>query len=215
MNTYNYLFFDLDGTLTDPKEGITRSVAYALQSFGIETENLDTLCPFIGPPLYDSFREFYGFTHEEARQAIQKYHERFADKGLFENKLYAGIPEYLATACQAGKTLMVATSKPDIFAEQILEYFDLKKYFNFVGGSSLDGSRPAKKDVIQHVIDTNQITDLSSILMIGDRKHDIIGAKQTGIDSAGVLYGYGDCTELEQAGADYIITNIADLQQFL
>lgn len=215
MKTYKYLFFDLDGTIIDPKEGITRSVEYALQSFGIEVENRNTLCSFIGPPLYDSFREYYGFSDEDARKAILKYHERFVEKGIHENILYEGIPELLDAARKAGKRLMVATSKPGIFAEQIIQNFNLHSYFDFIGGSDLDGSRPTKGAVIQYVLDQNQIHDLSSVLMIGDRKHDIIGARQTGIDSAGVLYGYGDYKELEEAGASYIIDNIAGLYPFI
>lgn len=212
---YRYLFFDLDGTLTDPMQGITRSVEYALNHFNIQVDNLRDLCPFIGPPLRESFKEFYHFTDEQANEASLKYRERFADTGIYENEIYVGIPELLRRAKQQGYQLMLATSKPDVFAVRILDYFHLTDYFTFVGGSGLNGSRATKADVIAHVLHENAITDLSRVVMIGDRKHDIIGAKTMGIDSIGVLYGYGDRVELETAGADYIVEDLTQLEKLL
>ncbi|WP_346934375.1 HAD family hydrolase [Clostridium sp.] len=210
-----YILFDLDGTIIDPKIGITTSVAYALNKFGIEVENLDNLCKFIGPPLKDSFMDFYNFTEEDAEKAILYYRERFESKGLYENFVYENFEELLISLKNQNKILLVATSKPTIFAEKILENFDLRKYFDFVGGSNLDGTRSNKVDVILHVLNENSITDLSSAIMIGDRMHDIVGAKKAGIESVGVLYGYGDYDEHSASGADYIVKDIEELSILL
>lgn len=215
MLNYRYILLDLDGTITDPAEGITKSVEYALNHFGIGVEDRKALYPFIGPPLYDSFREFYNFTDGQAKEAIVKYRERFAETGIYENKLYEGINDFLEAANLQGKSLMLATSKPTIFAKRILDYFNLSKYFSFVAGSGLDGSFYTKGDVIRHVLETNKLNNPSAIVMVGDRKHDIIGAKENNIDSIGVLYGYGDRKELEKAGANYIVNDIAGLRNKL
>lgn len=215
MKQYKYLLFDLDGTITDSETGITRCVAYALNYFGIQVNDLRELSPFIGPPLLDSFKDFYNFTDEQATVAIAKYRERYADKGILENELYPGIEELLADAQKNGKTVILATSKPEIFAKRILDHFGLSDYFSFVAGSGLDGSLHTKTDVINYILQSNQITNLESVVMIGDRKHDIIGAKNVGIDSIGVLYGFGDYKELSDAGADHIAENIPALRKLL
>ncbi|MCD7972647.1 MAG: HAD-IA family hydrolase [Candidatus Azobacteroides sp.] len=206
-----YLFLDLDGTVIDPVVGITTCVAYALNYFGIQVNDLNELSPFIGPPLADSFMDYYNFSKEEAEIAVRKYHERFSEKGVYENKLYEGISAFLKAANNKGYKLFLATSKPTVFAEQIINYYQLSGEFVFIGGSGMDGSRKTKADVIRHVLEKNAISDLSEVVMIGDRKHDILGAKETGIDSIGVLYGYGDLEELEKAGADYIVDSIGEL----
>ncbi|MBC8620547.1 HAD family hydrolase [Parabacteroides faecis] len=215
MKQYKYLLFDLDGTITDSETGITRCVAYALNYFGIQVNDLRELSPFIGPPLLDSFKDFYNFTDEQATVAVAKYRERYADKGILENELYPGIEELLADAQKNGKTVILATSKPEIFAKRILDHFGLSDYFSFVAGSGLDGSLHTKTDVINYILQSNQITNLESVVMIGDRKHDIIGAKNVGIDSIGVLYGFGDYKELSDAGADHIAENIPALRKLL
>ena len=215
MKQYKYLLFDLDGTITDSETGITRCVAYALNYFGIQVNDLRELSPFIGPPLLDSFKDFYNFTDEQATVAVAKYRERYADKGILENELYPGIEELLADAQKNGKTVILATSKPEIFAKRILDHFGLSDYFSFVAGSGLDGSLHTKTDVINYILQSNQITNLESVVMIGDRKHDIIGAKNVGIDSIGVLYGFGDYKELSEAGADHIAENIPALRKLL
>ena len=212
---YRHLLFDLDGTLTDPMEGITRSVQHALRHFGIEVNDLRELCPFIGPPFADSYREFYGFNDEQIREAVTVSREYFAEKGIFENRLYDGMNELLGELVTAGHTLYVATSKPRVFAEKILDHFGIARYFTYVGGTGLDGSLPTKADVIAHVLSENNIIDRKSALMIGDRKYDILGAKTVGIDSVGVLYGYGDRAELEAARADYIAATISGLRNLL
>lgn len=211
---YKYVLFDLDGTVTDPKVGITESVAYALKSYGIHVENLDSLCKFIGPPLTESFEVFYGFSKEDAIEAVEKYREYFSVTGIFENKVYEGMEELLSSLKKQGKKILLATSKPEVFAKQILEHFHLASYFDFVGGSELDGTRTIKAEVIQYVLKQNNINNLEEAIMIGDRKHDIIGAKETGISSIGVLYGYGSKDELVDAGADYVMENVTELKHF-
>lgn len=215
MKQYKYLLFDLDGTIINSVTGITRCVEYALNHFGIQVNDLRELQPFIGPPLLDSFKEFYHFTDGQAITAVAKYRERYANKGIMENQLYNGITEFLAEAKQEGKILMLATSKPEIFAKRILDYFQLTSYFSFIAGSGLDGSHHTKTDVINYVLQSNNITDLNSVVMIGDRKHDIIGANEVGIDSTGVLYGFGDYKELSEAEADYIVEDIPALRKLL
>jgi len=215
LKSKEYLFFDLDGTISDPMVGITKSVEYALNHFGIHVNDLRDLCPFIGPPLKDSFRDFYHLSDEQIEVAEEKYRERFAGIGLYENILYEGMPELLQGAREKGYKLFIATSKPTIFAEQILDYFQISREFLFVGGTDFEGSRPAKADVIRYVMEQNNITDRSKVIMIGDRKHDIIGAKTEGIESIGVLYGYGDLEELSNAGANYIVSDIPELKELL
>ncbi|WP_461809731.1 HAD family hydrolase [Faecalimonas sp.] len=215
MKNYQYILFDLDGTLTDSQLGITTCVAYALEDFGIYTENLGELKKFIGPPLKESFMKYYNLTDEEGDKAVEKYRERFAMTGLYENEVYEGIPLLLEKLKTQGKTLLVATSKPTVYSEKILEHFGLNKYFRFVAGSELDGTRVNKAEVIQYALEKNDITDLKNVVMIGDKEHDMIGAKVCGVDSIGVLYGFGDRDELEKQGATYIAETVNDLEKIL
>lgn len=215
MKKYSTILFDLDGTLTDPKVGIIKSVAYALKSFGIEVEELDSLCKFIGPPLKVSFKKYYGFSEQDCIKAIEKYREYFRETGMFENKVYPGIEKLLENLRQNGRKLFVATSKPTVFAIRILEHFNLLRYFDYVAGSELDGSRDSKSDVIKFVLQQNSVTNLTNVVMIGDREHDVIGAKENNIDVIGVLYGYGDREELEKSGATYIVETIEELGKLL
>ena len=215
IKNYKYILFDLDGTLTDPKEGITKSVAYALDAYGIHVEDLDSLCKFIGPPLKESFMVYYGMDDAQGEEAVAKYRERFSVTGLFENKVYEGIREMLECLKEEGKTLIVATSKPAVFSERILEHFDLMKYFTFLSGSELDGTRVDKAEVIAYALEKNGITDLSNVVMVGDREHDIIGANKNGIDSVGVLYGYGCMEEFEKHHATYVAESVEQLKNIL
>lgn len=214
MNTVKIkvILFDLDGTLTDPMVGITSSVQYALRKFDIIEDNLWNLTPFIGPPLTDSFMRFYSFTKEQAQQAVSYYREYFAPKGKFENEVYEGIPEMLADLKEAGYFLAVATSKPEVFARDILEHFELMKYFDFVGGALLDG-RFDKAEVIAYVLE-HVPAKREEIVMVGDREHDIIGAKKNQLHSIGVLYGYGDEEEHKKAGADDIVATVEELRRY-
>ena len=212
---FDYLFFDLDGTLTDPALGITNSFIYALKYFGLEIPSYETLCTFIGPPLPDTFKNLLGFSEEKAAEGVKKYREYFAEKGLFENSVYPGIPELLAELKENGKKLVVATSKPEEFSVKIIEHFGLSQYFENVCGSLMDESRSKKDQVIEYAIERNGIKDRSKILMIGDRKHDMIGAKKCGLSACGVLYGYGDFEELKSNGADMIAKDVKDLEVLL
>lgn len=212
---YKYLLIDLDGTLTDPGEGITNSVAYALKKWGIEVEDKKVLYSFIGPPLSASFAKYYGFSEEDSLRCVDYYREYFGVKGLFENEVYDGIHELLGELKKMGKILVIATSKPEFYATQILDHFDLTRYFDFIAGASMDESRNKKGDVIRYAISLAGITDKSEAVMIGDREHDILGARENGLDSIGVLYGYGDRAEHESAGATYIAETVEDVIKYV
>jgi len=218
----DYVLFDLDGTLTDPKEGICTCVQYALKSFDIEEPDLDKLEPFIGPPLKNSFMEFYGFDEEKAEQAVEKYRERFKDTGIFENKVYKGIPEMLKKLKAAGKKLAVASSKPTVFVERILEHFEIREYFDVVVGSELDGSIVEKPQIVAAAMLKlyGNIPDYTgqkkkNTVMVGDRKFDVEGARTAGIFSVAVAYGYGSVEELEAAGAGKVVSTVAQLEHYL
>ena len=212
---YNTILFDLDGTLTDPGIGITNSVAYALDKWGIKVNDRTELYKFIGPPLVESFEKYYGFSHDDALLALKQYREYFSEKGLFENEVYNGIVELLEALKEQGKRLIVATSKPEVYSKRILEHFDLYKYFDFLAGATFDGKRVKKNDVIAYAIESCGIDDLSSVVMIGDREHDVLGAACFGIDSIGVLWGYGSREELKAAGATYIAEKVEDIREFI
>ncbi len=212
---FDLILFDLDGTLTDPKEGITNCVKYALEHFGINETDISKLLKFIGPPLYDSFRELYGFSHEDANLAVEKYRERFSVVGLFENAVLDGAKELLKSLQENGKTLALATSKPYVFAKRIIERYDLSRYFTYAVGAELDGTRNHKHEVIAEVLRIAKPKDISQVVMIGDRKQDILGAKMCGIASIGVRCGYAEEDELENAGADFIFENLEELKTFL
>ena len=213
-----YLLFDLDGTLTDPKIGITTCVQYALKAFGIEEPDLDKLESFIGPPLQQSFMEFYNFSEEQAAQAVEKYRERFAEEGIFENEVYRGIPQMLKALKNRGIHLAVASSKPTVYVERILEHFRIRQYFEVVVGSELDGTRTRKQEVVletlRKLFPAGSIPK-NKIYMIGDRKFDVEGAKAFGIESVGVSFGYGSIQELMEAHADYIVRSVEELKRFL
>lgn len=208
---FNYLLFDLDGTLTNPYEGISKSIQYALKSFGIEENNPEVFRRFIGPPLVDSFRDIYGFSGEQAKQAVYKYRERYHEKGVYENKLIDGVPETLKALKEAGKGIYLATSKPLVMAEIVLEQFNLTGYFDFLGGADLNFGRDEKYKVIQWVFESCNITDLSQAVIIGDRKYDVLGGREVGIKSIGVLCGYGTRQEFIDCKADYIVEKFPDI----
>lgn len=210
-----YILMDLDGTITDPKLGITKSVQYALNFKGIRIEDLDSLCKFIGPPLKNSFMDFYGFNETDAEYLIEKYREYFKDTGIYENIVLEGMEELLHKLKSSGKKIITATSKPELFAQKILEHFHLEQYFEDICGATMDGSRSAKSEVIRYALQKNGIQELSKVVMVGDRLHDIEGAKQVGIASVGVLYGYGSREELEKAGADRIAGSVPEVYDMI
>ena len=212
---YQTILFDLDGTLTDPGLGITNSVMYALKKFNIEVEDRTSLYKFIGPPLRESYAKYYHLSDEEITRAVAYYREYFSVKGIYENVLYDGIAELLEQIKDSGRKVVLATSKPEEFAAEILRYFHIDHYFDFVAGSTMDGTRVRKADVITYAIESYGITDLSLAVMVGDREHDILGAGEIGLDSIGVLYGYGSREELENAGATYIAEHVADIMNFI
>lgn len=207
---YNHIFFDLDGTLTDPREGITKAVSYALGQHGIIVNDLSELECFIGPPLQATFTEKYHFSEAEAWGAVLSYREYYKDTGLYENEVYGGIRELLGLLLSQGRRLYVATSKPTVFAETVLEHFQLSAYFSMVCGSELDGSRSAKTEIIQHVLDTCRIQPPAAV-MIGDRKHDLIGARNCGIHSIAAGYGYGSEEELAACEPTYHFKTVEEM----
>lgn len=208
MKKYDVILFDLDGTITDPGIGITNSVAYALKKYDITVEDRAELYKFIGPPLHKSFEEFYGV---DGLRAVDYYREYYRDKGIYENTVYTGVEDMLKKLNDAGKKVILATSKPEVFAKEVLRYFNLKDYFYYAAGANLDGTLTDKAEVIAYALAEGGVTDKSAVIMIGDREHDIIGANKNGIDSMGVLYGYGSREELENAGADYIAATVEDI----
>ncbi|HEM3489060.1 TPA: HAD family hydrolase [Streptococcus suis] len=211
---YQTILFDLDGTLTDSGQGILNSVAYALEKMGIEEPDIANLNRFIGPPLYESFSRFYQLSPEDTQSAVDAFRVYFKEKGMFENQLYPGIIPLLEELRTAGKTLVIATSKPEIFAKQILEHFSIAHYFDVIAGASLDSSRISKADVIGYAI--NQLEAFPHhAVMIGDREHDIEGAHKHQLPAIGVLYGYGNKQEFEKAGATMIVENVQDLKRIL
>lgn len=224
-----YVLFDLDGTLTDPKEGITKCVQYALADFGIIEPDLDALTSFIGPPLLESFRKYYGLSEEEAKRAVAKYRERFSAIGLFENSVFDGVHEMLAKLREQGKVVCLATSKPAVYATKIIKKYDVYKYFDIIVGSELDGSRTDKAEVIEEVLHqaSKSVSEASTMyvnrieeirkraIMVGDRHHDIDGAKKCKMESIGVRFGYAKAGELEEAGATYIVNSIKELSDLL
>ncbi len=203
MRNIDTVFFDLDGTLSDPKPGITGSIQYALEKLNIPVPTQDELTWCIGPPLRASFVALLG-GEEHADRGVELYRERFGTIGLFENTLYDGIVPVLAALHGSGRKLFVATSKPHVFADRIIDHFELRKYFTRVFGSELDGTRVDKSDLLRYALDETE-TDPARAIMIGDRKHDVIGAANNGISAIGAVYGYGGRTELTEAGAKHLV----------
>lgn len=215
MQNYKYILFDLDGTITDPKTGITTCFQYGLRALGIEEPELNKLERVIGPPLKDSFMNFYGLNEKEALAGVEKYRERFADIGIYENKIYDGMKELLYGLKEQGKELAVASSKPTVFVERICDYFEIRRYFHHLTGSFLDGRRSAKNEVVDAAIEGFGNIERNSIIMVGDRRYDVEGAHAGNIPCIGVEYGYAQPGELLAAGADYIAASVQSLADLL
>lgn len=209
------ILFDLDGTLTDPRDGIVRCIQYALERLGLESRSEAELLHFIGPPLRESFSELLNTTDEVAlTHAVNVYRERYSTIGLLENQLYAGIPEALSALRERGDTLFVATSKPGLYAQQILEHFALAGYFRSIWGCELDGTRADKGNLIAHLLEQEKLTPAETV-MVGDRSHDAVGARANGILPVGVLWGYGDEQELITAQCKVLLRTPAELAQLV
>lgn len=211
---FSHILFDLDGTLTDSAEGVTRSVQYALQMYGIEA-SLEELRSFVGPPLHWSFENSYGFSKTKAFQAVEYYREYYREKGIVENRLYPDITKMLDALMKSSASLYVATSKPTVFALQVLEHFNIDRYFTTIAGSNLDGTRVDKGEIIYFVLTNNRDIDKKRAVMVGDRKYDIIGARTCGLNSIAVTYGYGSPTELTTAEPTFMVNSVEELSEFL
>lgn len=214
---FQYILFDLDGTITESGPGIINSVYYAVTKMGYEVEDKSELRRFIGPPLYESFQKYFDMTQEQSEEAVRKYREYYTTQGIYENTVYEGIIESLEKLKAAGKKLAIATSKPEAFAKQIAEHFDFAKYFDVISGASMDESLVAKADIMSNALKALSVNeaDKNRVLMIGDREHDINGAKKNAVASMGVLYGYGDRAELDAAGANYIVETAAEISEVI
>lgn len=214
LKKYDIILFDLDGTLTDPELGITTCVQVALEQMGIAVEDRSSLRSFIGPPLLDSFMGKYGFSKEQAEQAIAIYRERFASVGLFENRVYPGVDQLLERLKQQGKLLATASSKPEPFVLRILEHFGLDGYFDEIAGAelSVDG-RNSKEEVLRYVLNRLGVVDTERVVLVGDTRFDVQGAKALGIDCIGVTYGYGEAKELK--GCVAVANTVAELEKIL
>ena len=210
---YDLVMFDLDGTLTDSAKGITNCVKYALENFGIHEEDYEVLKKFIGPPLVDCFMELYSFSKEEATLALEKYRERFSTIGLYENDMYDGVEKMLKKLKQSGKKIALATSKPHIYANRILDHFNMTKYFDICVGPELNGTRNGKDEVIKEVL--RLLPDCKNPVMVGDRKHDVLGAIKNSVSFIGVSYGYAEETELKDNGAKVIFDTVLELEKYL
>ena len=215
MRNKEFILFDLDGTLTDPQKGITNSVKYALEFYGIVENDYNVLLSFIGPPLVDSFCKIYGFDKEKAFEAVLKYREYFINKrGMFENKVFDGTKALLDNISRSGRKNILVTSKPEEQAIEILKHFDLYKYFYDVCGATTDEKRSKKIDVLKFAVEKNQI-DIERAVMIGDRMFDVGAASELGMTSIGVTFGFGTREELKNAGASYIAESIKELNDII
>lgn len=212
---YKLILLDLDGTVTDPKTGITRSFTYALGKLGLNVPDTDSLARFIGPPIRQSFREGCGLDSERTELAIEFFREYFAETGIYENTLYPGMDGLLKRLVSSGKTLALATFKVTYYAELILKHFNILQYFSCVCGSTPDDDSLTKASVIKSAIAGCGAFEPENCVMVGDREHDIVAAKEAGVDSIGVLYGYGGYDELANAGAGLIVGTVEELASVL
>ena len=212
---YQYILFDLDGTLTDPREGITKSVQFALHGMGIEEPDLTALEHFIGPPLFDEFIRCYGFDDAASKRAVALYRERFGTVGWRENMLFDGVHELLGVLKAAGRQLAIASSKPTVFVEKILNLFEIDRYFDAVSGASMNGLISRKEQVVAQALTMLNVQDQAAAVLVGDRFHDVEGAHQNGIACVGVTFGFGGYEELQQAGAEQIAGTMNELLHIL
>lgn len=212
---YKVILFDLDGTLTESGEGITKSVQYALEKLGKPEEDLKKLEVFVGPPLLQQFMTYAGLDEETGRKAVEYYRERYATVGIFENRPYAGVEEMLDTLCDKGYILAVASSKPEYFVKKILDHFALTRYFSEIVGSEMSGKRTGKAEVIEEVLNRlNMQNHRNEVIMVGDKEHDVLGARKAGLECVAVSYGYGTEDELKQAQPLKIVDSVQGITDF-
>jgi phosphoglycolate phosphatase len=210
------VLFDLDGTITDPQAGITSCVAHALADAGIVVDDLSTLTGYIGPPLRDGFARFHGLEGDHGERAVAVYRERYLAEGIFDLEVVAGMPELVGDLHARGVTVAIATSKATGMAESIVGHLGLGPLIAFVGGATLDGSRSTKAEVIAHTLDgLGAVPAGAAIAFVGDRHHDIDGARAHGLFAVGVRWGFAEPTELEDAGADAVVADVAALRALL
>ncbi|MFD0676840.1 MULTISPECIES: HAD hydrolase-like protein [unclassified Paenibacillus] len=215
MGNFDLVLFDLDGTLTDSSEGIANGIQYALSKFGMREESKERLIQWIGPPLLDTFRTYYRFDEQKARQAEMYYRDYYTRKGMYENTVFTGIPQMLDELQQAGTQMLVATSKSAPIAKSILQHFRLRSFFKMVAGSDLDGTRASKSEIIDFALKQFTTGESRKVVMVGDRKHDIVAAHDNGIKSAAVSYGYGTLQELEKVQPTYFVHSVSQLRALL
>ena len=212
---YKAIFFDLDGTLTESGEGITKSVQYALEKIGKPEEDLEKLKVFVGPPLMEQFMKYAGVDEATGRKAVEFYRERYEVKGIYENHPYKGVKEMLQELKRKGYILAVTSSKPEYYVTQILDYFKLSSYFDVVVGSEMNGARTSKSEVIEEALKRINMSDKrNEVLMVGDKEHDVLGARAAGLDCVAVAYGYGTQEELTEANPLKIVDSVDELLHF-
>lgn len=212
---YKAFFFDLDGTLTESGEGITKSVQYALEKIGKPEEDLEKLKVFVGPPLMEQFMKYAGVDEATGRKAVEFYRERYEVKGIYENHPYESVEEMLQELKRKGYILAVASSKPEYYVTQILDYFKLSSYFDVVVGSEMNGARTSKSEVIEEALKRINMSDKrNEVLMVGDKEHDVLGARAAGLDCVAVAYGYGTQEELTEANPLKIVDSVDELLHF-
>ena len=215
MKKYDIIAFDLDGTLTNPERGLIASFVYALGKMGVDYGEKNELKKFIGPPIYEEWQRCFGFTPEESSKALLIFREFYSVYGWWDNEIYPGVKEMLEKLKNSEKKIILATSKPEIFAKKILELFDISKYFDFIGGAATDKTRDKKSEVLEYSIKSVGVSDKSKVILVGDRVYDSEGAIACGIDSLGVLYGHGSEEEVRSAGFTYIVNNVEDIANLL
>ncbi len=215
LKKYDVIAFDLDGTLTNPERGLIASFEYAFKKMGVDYGTRESLKRFIGPPIYEEWQKEFGFTPEESSRALLIFREFFSVYGWWDNELYEGAPHMLEELRSAGKKIILATSKPEMFARKIVKLFDIEKYFDFVGGAATDKTRDKKHEVLKYSLDSVGVTDYGSVILVGDRIYDAEGAHMLGIDSMGVLYGHGTAEEIEKSGFTLVAATVSDIVKFL
>ena len=215
MNEKKYVLFDMDGTLFDTSEGIKMCYNCGLEHFGIHTKDDSELDRVIGPSLYDSYREFYGLEGDDLKEAIRIYRDLYSKEGIYKVRMYDGIENMLREIRKNGHIIGLATTKPLVMASMILEFSGLKQYFDVTCGANLDGSLSDKRELINKCMELSGFSDKNRVFMVGDRFYDIMGAKEAGVHSVGVTYGFGSLEELTEVGSEFIVNSPDDVARLI